>query len=88
MDKSRWLPSWLLGLLLLVVVAVGSVLAYTKELPWSDRFEVHAVFTSAQTIRTSSPVRIAGVNVGEVTDVELTGEPVEDETGNLRPRSG
>ena len=85
MGTSRWLPSWLLGLLLLAVVAVGSVLAYTKELPWSDRYEVHAVFSSAQTIRTSSPVRIAGVNVGEVTGVELTGEPVEDEAGSLRP---
>lgn len=85
MGASRWLPNWLLGLLLLVVVAVGSVLAYTKELPWSDRYEVHAFFTSPQTIRSSSPVRIAGVNVGEVSSVELTGESVEDEAGDLRP---
>ena len=85
MGASRWLPNWLLGLLLLVVVAVGSVLAYTKELPWSDRYEVHAFFTSPQTIRSTSPVRIAGVNVGEVSSVELTGESVEDEAGDLRP---
>ena len=77
MGKSRWLPSWLLALVLLVMVAIGSVLAYTKELPWSDRFEVHAVFSSSQTIRTSSPVRIAGITVGEVTGVEVTGEPAE-----------
>ncbi len=85
MDKSRWLPSWLLGLILIVVVAIGSFYAFTKELPWTNKFEVHAVFTTAQTIRTSSPVRIAGVNVGEVTGVELTGESVEDETGAARP---
>ncbi len=78
------LPNWLLGLFLLAVIAVGSVLAYTKKLPWGDRYEVHAVFTSPQTIRASSPVRIAGINVGEVTEVELTGEPVEDEAGALR----
>jgi ABC-type transporter Mla subunit MlaD len=75
------LPSWLLGLLLLAIVGVGAVLAYTKDLPWSSRFEIKAVFTSPQTIRTSSPVRIAGVNVGEVTDVALTDEPVEDDSG-------
>lgn len=79
------LPNWLLGLLLIAVITVGSLLAYTKTLPWSDRYEVHAVFSSPQTIRTSSPVRIAGVNVGEVTDVELTAEPLEDEMGDLRP---
>ena len=56
-DKRR-LPNWLLGLLLLVVIGAGSLLAYTKQLPWSDKYEVHAVFSSAQTIRTSSPVPV------------------------------
>jgi virulence factor Mce-like protein len=84
MGTNHRLPNWLLGLILLALIAIGSVLAYTKELPWGDRYEVHAVFTSAQTIRSSSPVRIAGINVGEVTEVELTGEPVEDEAGAMR----
>lgn len=79
------LPNWLLGIVLLAVAGVGSVLAYTKDLPWSDRFQVQAVFSSAQSLRSSSPVRIAGINVGEVTGVELTGEPVADETGERRP---
>lgn len=85
MSTGRLLPNWLLGLILIVVVAVGSFYAYTKEMPWSDRFEVHAVFTSPQTIRTTSPVRIAGVNVGEVTGVELTGDTIDDEAGNPQP---
>ena len=46
------------------------VLAFTKELPWGDAYEVRAVFGSAQSVRPSSPVRIAGVNVGKVTSVE------------------
>ena len=54
----------------MLVLAVGSVLAYTKKLPWSHGYEVRAVFTTAQNIRVKSPVRIAGVNVGEVTGVE------------------
>jgi phospholipid/cholesterol/gamma-HCH transport system substrate-binding protein len=85
MSASRRLPNWLLGLLLLALIAVGSLLAYTKQLPWTDRYEVHAVFSSAQTIRTSSPVRIAGVNVGEVTGVELTAEPVENVSAGTQP---
>ena len=86
MGASRRLPNWLLGLLLLVVIAAGSLLAYNKKLPWSHKYEVHAVFSSAQTIRTDSPVRIAGVNVGEVTDVELiTAQPVADGTVGPEP---
>ncbi len=85
MTQSRWLPNWALGVVLVILIAIGSVLAYTKDLPWSDRFEVHAVFSSPQTIRSSSPVRIAGINVGEVSDVEVLSEPVEAETGNVQP---
>jgi ABC-type transporter Mla subunit MlaD len=64
------MPNWLIGLILIVVVAVGSVLAYTKKLPWGDPYEVQAVFETAQNLRPKAPVRIAGVNVGEVTSVE------------------
>lgn len=85
MSQGRWIPHWLFGLILVVVIAVGSVLAYTKELPWTDRFKVHAIFPSAQTVRASAPVRIAGVNVGEVSDVDHYGEPVADPSGKVRP---
>ncbi len=76
---SRRLPSWLIGLVLVIVIAIASFLAFTKELPWSDAYEIKAVFSSAQSIRPSSPVRIAGVNVGKVTSVEhLTSAENED----------
>ena len=68
--SKRRLPNWAIGLILIVVIAVGSVLAYTKKLPWSNPYEVQAVFQTAQNLRPSSPVRIAGVDVGEVTSVE------------------
>jgi ABC-type transporter Mla subunit MlaD len=78
-QRRRRLPSWLIGLVLLIVLAIASVLAFTKQLPWGDAYEVSAVFESAQSVRPSSPVRIAGVNVGEVTKVEpLTGAETED----------
>lgn len=67
---GRRLPSWLIGLVLVIVVAIASLLAFTKQLPWGDKFEVQAVFASAQSLRPDSPVRIAGVEVGKVTKVE------------------
>ena len=63
------LPHWAVGLILIVVIAAGSFLAYTKTLPWSHTYTVKAVFSTAQTIAVNSPVRIAGVNVGKVSSV-------------------
>jgi phospholipid/cholesterol/gamma-HCH transport system substrate-binding protein len=68
-DHRKRIPNALVGVILVVVVLLGSALAFTKELPFGDGYEVKAVFTTAQNIRPSSPVRIAGVDVGEVTEV-------------------
>ena len=67
--QHKRLSNPVIGLILVVVIAVGSFLAYNKKLPWSHGYEVKAVFTTAENIRVKSPVRIAGVNVGIVTDV-------------------
>src|ERR671931_1314108 len=68
-DRKR-VPNWIVGLVLIVVIAVASLLAYTKTLPWSHQYTIKAVFSTAQTVAPNSPVRIAGVNVGKVTSVE------------------
>jgi phospholipid/cholesterol/gamma-HCH transport system substrate-binding protein len=62
------------GLIAVVLVVVATFLAFTKSLPWQQPFEVKAVFESAANIRLDSPVRIAGVEVGEVTKVEHMGD--------------
>lgn len=77
--RRERMPAWLVGLVMVVVIAAGSFVAYTKELPWSDKFTVTATFDSAQNVRSRTPVRIAGVNVGEVTGVELLGDPSSGE---------
>ena len=69
MGQGR-LPSWVIGLAIALVIVLGSVLAYTKELPWGGGERVSAVFASAQTVRPSAPVRVAGVQVGEVVEVD------------------
>ena len=68
------------------MLAIGSYLAFTKNVPWGGGTEVTAVFNSAQNLRTNSPVRIAGVEVGKVTDVEPLA--VAEDSGETDVSSG
>lgn len=79
-ERRRRLPNWAIGLILVFFLAIASVYAFTKSVPWSNKYTVEAVFTSASNVRPSSPVRIAGVNVGKVTKVEHLSP---DEAGDL-----
>ena len=76
------MPNWAIGLVLVIVARDGRrYMAFAKELPWSHKFTVQAVFSSAQSMRTSSPVRIAGVNIGKVVKVEpLVGADADQAT--------
>jgi len=90
------------GAIALVLVLVATYLAFSKELPWQQPFELKAVFQSAANIRLDSPVRIAGVEVGEVSkvehledsdlavvtmEIEESGLPIhKDATLKIRPR--
>ena len=63
------------GVLAAIVILILTYFAYTKELPWSSEgYTATATFSNATTLRETSPVRIAGVNVGKVTSVEPDGE--------------
>jgi len=94
-SHGKRMPNWLVGLILVVVIAVASVLSYTKQLPWTSKYEVQAVFASAGNVRPNSQVRIAGVQVGKVTTIEnlAAGDPQireavapdEPETGEAAP---
>jgi phospholipid/cholesterol/gamma-HCH transport system substrate-binding protein len=65
------LPNWVIGLIVVLLVVFGFYLAFTKRLPFSSQgYQVKAVFRDAQNIAVKSPVREAGVNVGEVTAVD------------------
>jgi phospholipid/cholesterol/gamma-HCH transport system substrate-binding protein len=64
------------GLVVLVVLLIGLYFGFAKQVPFSHGFRVKAVFESSNSIRTNSPVRVAGVNVGWVTGVE--GKPGTD----------
>jgi ABC-type transporter Mla subunit MlaD len=94
-----------IGLFFVLLVVVASVLAFvtafTKHFPFTSRgYELHATFQNATTLKPNSPVRIAGVNVGQVVsvssdhnkaDVTFTvddeGQPIhKDATITIRPR--
>src|SRR5215218_4895933 len=58
------------GALVLAIALVATYFGFTKHVPFTHGFRVKAVFPSANSIRTNSPVRIAGVNVGKVKRIE------------------
>jgi ABC-type transporter Mla subunit MlaD len=60
------------GLIAIIVVAVGSYLAFAKHIPFvTHHYKLNAVFENATNLRTNSPVRIAGVEVGTVKKVSV-----------------
>jgi phospholipid/cholesterol/gamma-HCH transport system substrate-binding protein len=69
LDLQRRSPA-AVGLVALILVAVGSYWGFTKTNPFADPFEVQAAFRTAADVKPGSPVRIAGVEVGEVTKVD------------------
>jgi phospholipid/cholesterol/gamma-HCH transport system substrate-binding protein len=78
---NRFRPSnvWA-GVILVVLVVIGSYLAFAKRVPFTSHgYTVTASFQNAVNIRDKSPVRIAGVDVGEVIEVERRG-PISDVT--------
>ena len=68
-DRSGARPL-VVGLVFLGVLAAITYLGFTKNIPISRGFQVKAVFENANSIRSNSPVRIAGVNVGKVKKIE------------------
>jgi phospholipid/cholesterol/gamma-HCH transport system substrate-binding protein len=62
------------GLFVVLLIVFGFYLAFAKQLPFTGNgYELTATFQNAANIRTKSPVRIAGVNVGEVKSVQRDG---------------
>lgn len=90
-----------LGAIVAVLAAILIYLAFTKAIPFGgEDYQLKAVFENSVNLRTTNPVRIAGVGVGEVTAVERKGDgaevtftvdsegrPVHDDaTVTIRPR--
>jgi phospholipid/cholesterol/gamma-HCH transport system substrate-binding protein len=68
----------------LVVVVLVIYFGFTKHIPFKQGFRLNAVFATAVNVHAKSPVRIAGVNVGQVTSIRREGNAgvVTMEIGN------
>ena len=69
-----------IGLMGVVLVVLASYFAYTKRNPFASPYKVDAIFRTANELKSRSPVRIAGVEVGKVTAVS----PLDDGSGLAR----
>jgi phospholipid/cholesterol/gamma-HCH transport system substrate-binding protein len=61
------------GVIALVVIVILTFEGFTRFSPFKSAFELKATFHSVNNLQPKSPVRIAGVNVGAVTDVKPLG---------------
>jgi phospholipid/cholesterol/gamma-HCH transport system substrate-binding protein len=76
------------GIIAIVVIAIACYLVFGGSLPFSgSSFVLKAAFTSSTQLQIPSPVRIAGVNVGQVTSVQrLSGSDAGTITMNIDPQ--
>ncbi len=88
------------GVVLVVIVVIAVYFGFTKHIPFKHGFRLKAEFATAVNIHPKSPVRIAGVNVGQVSsiqrdgntglvtmEIESRGLPIHtDATVKIRPR--
>ena len=61
------------GVIFLVLLAIGVYFGFTKHIPFKHGYRLTGVFMTAVNTHPKSPVRIAGVNVGQVTSIERQG---------------
>ena len=61
------------GAVLIVAALLITYFGFTKHIPFTHGYRLNAVFQNAVNIKSGSPVRIAGVNVGKVMGVDKAG---------------
>ena len=69
MRRPSGMPPVRAGLIALVLIVAGTYFAFARGLPIGDHYEIEAVFRTANNVKERQPVRIAGVDVGEVVEV-------------------
>ena len=62
------------GVIAIVLVTAGTFFGFSRWNPLADPYELTAVFESANDLKPRSQVRVAGVNVGKVKQVETIAE--------------
>jgi phospholipid/cholesterol/gamma-HCH transport system substrate-binding protein len=58
------------GVIALVVILIGTFFAFSKDIPFTHTYKIQAVFKNSNLVVPRVPVRIAGIDVGKVVEVE------------------
>lgn len=76
MNENRFINAGVGALLLLGIVSTMFIAFFASTSDWKDYkgYYLNAKFDESAGLRPRAPVRIAGVQVGEVTSVELTND--------------
>jgi phospholipid/cholesterol/gamma-HCH transport system substrate-binding protein len=79
-NQKRGLSFFTVGVIAIVVALVATYFGFTKSVPFRDHYEVSAMFRTANNVKPDSPVRVAGVNIGKVSEVKLLrpGQPAAE----------
>jgi phospholipid/cholesterol/gamma-HCH transport system substrate-binding protein len=101
-NQRLGMPPLRAGLLTIFLALLVAYFGFTKAIPLRHHFEIQAVVKSSNLLRPHSPVRIAGVNIGQVVRTERykntddalvtmridgNGQPLHrDATLKIRPR--
>lgn len=78
-SRFRWRPSnALIAVIFILIFTIGPYLAFTGHIPYTSRgYTLKATFSNGINISLKSPVRIAGVDVGEVVGVGRKGDATQ-----------
>jgi phospholipid/cholesterol/gamma-HCH transport system substrate-binding protein len=68
--EKRGMNAYKAGLIFAVLTLIVVYFAFSKANPFSNPYELNAIFDHANDVKPRSPVRIAGVEVGKVKSVE------------------
>jgi phospholipid/cholesterol/gamma-HCH transport system substrate-binding protein len=87
MRRERGPTPFAVGAVVLVLALLATYFSFAKDIPLvNEPYEIKAAFRDSAGIKPHSPVRIAGVEVGEVTRVEHTSPGSQSATVTLAIR--
>src|SRR3954453_15240514 len=69
-NQKRGLSFFQVGVIAIVLAVAVTYFGFTKSVPFRHHYTISAMFKTANNLKPGSAVRIAGVNVGKVTDVK------------------
>ena len=70
-NQPRRLSFFQVGVIAIALLLAVTYFGFTKAVPFRHHYTIGAMFKTANNIKPGSAVRIAGVNVGKVTEVKL-----------------